>query len=262
VFAVRDFAEIEDQYMILCTAKGTIKKTSLKAFSSPRRGGIIAINLDGEDELISACRSDGNQDVVIASRQGKAIHFPEGEVRPMGRAAGGVRGIRLADSDVVVGMEVLSPGSDVLTVTTRGYGKRTPLADYRIQKRGGQGIITMRTNDRIGAVIGVLQVVPGQELMLITDYGKVLRCEVGGISSMGRATQGVRIMAIAEDESIVSIARLADAEITEDAETAEGTPSPDAAEVTDVAEVPEAVEPADAADAVESADEADSEDES
>ncbi len=235
VFAVRDYADIEDQYMILCTAKGTIKKTSIKAFSSPRRGGIIAINLDGNDELISACRSDGNQDVVIASRQGKAIHFPEGEVRPMGRAAGGVRGIRLADSDVVVGMEVLSPGSDVLTVTTRGYGKRTPLSDYRIQKRGGQGIITMRTNDRIGAVIGVLQVVPGQELMLITDYGKVLRCEVGGISSMGRATQGVRIMAIAEDESIVSIARLAD---PEDVDPAEPAPPADPAEPAAPAESP------------------------
>lgn len=180
----------------------------------------------------------------------------------MGRAAGGVRGIRLAENDVVVGMEVLSPGSDVLTVTTRGYGKRTPLADYRIQKRGGQGIITMRTNDRIGVVVGVLHVVPGQELMLITDYGKVLRCEVGGISSMGRATQGVRIMAIAEDESIVSIARLADADITEETEEVEGTPSPDVSGVTEVTEVPEADEPAGGADAVESSDEADSEDES
>jgi len=216
VLAVRDFAEVEDQYMILCTAKGTIKKTSMKAYSSPRRGGIIAINLDADDELISGRRSDGSQDVVIATRQGKAIRFPEGEVRPMGRTAGGVRGIRLSPSDVVVGMEVLAPDADVLTVTTRGYGKRTPIFDYRLQKRGGQGIITIRTNERNGQVVGVLPVVGGQELMLITNLGKVLRCEVGGISSMGRATQGVRLMAMGEDESIVSIALLAeeDPEVT------------------------------------------------
>ncbi len=133
----------------------------------------------------------------------------------MGRTAGGVRGIRLGAEDVVVGMEVLSPGSDVLTVTTRGYGKRTPLSDYRAQKRGGQGIITIRTNERNGQVVGVAQVVDDDQVMLITDGGKVLRSPVSGISTMGRATQGVRVMDLAPSEKLVSMARLAESDIAE-----------------------------------------------
>lgn len=131
-------------------------------------------------------------------------------MRPMGRTAGGVRGVSLGEGDEVVGLEILSPGAKILTVTENGYGKRTPLEEYRVQRRGGQGIITIRTSDRNGEVVGVAQVVEDDEVMLITGGGKVLRCRVAGISSMGRATQGVRVMDLAPGEKLVAMARLAE----------------------------------------------------
>lgn len=214
---VRSFAspsaEAENQdggYVILCTRRGVIKKTDLAAFSNPRRAGIIAISLDEGDELIAAARTNGGQQVLLATRSGKSIRFEETDVRPMGRSAMGVRGISLAGDDEVVGMEILSPGATILSVTQNGFGKRTPLEDYRIQKRGGSGIITIRTSDRNGPVIGLAQVTDDDEVMLITDGGKVLRCRVSGISTMGRATQGVTLMDLAEGENLVSITRLAE----------------------------------------------------
>ena len=211
---VRSFDEIADDYVLLCTRKGVVKKTRLDAYSNPRRGGIIAITLD-EDELIAACRTNGQQEVIIASREGKSIRFPEDQVRPMGRTAGGVRGMGLREGDAVVGMEILSPGAKILTVTENGYGKRTPLEDYRLQRRGGQGIITIRTTQRNGPVVSIAQVVDDDEVMLITDGGKVLRARVSGISTMGRATQGVRIMNLGEGESLVAMARLAEQDVDE-----------------------------------------------
>jgi DNA gyrase subunit A len=212
---VRAFDEAEDDYVLLCTRKGVVKKTRLDAYSNPRRGGIIAITLDEDDELIAACRTNGRHEVIIATSNGKSIRFPEAQVRAMGRAAGGVRGISLREGDRVVGMEILSPGATVLTVTEHGYGKRTPLEDYRLQRRGGQGIITIRTSQRNGPVVSVAQVVDDDEVMLITDGGKVLRARVAGISTMGRATQGVRIMNLADDEKIASMARLAEQDVAE-----------------------------------------------
>jgi DNA gyrase subunit A len=207
---VRSFDDVEGHYVLLCTRNGAIKKSPLSAFANPRRGGIIAINLDPEDELIAACRTNGSQEVIIASRGGKSIRFPEEQVRPMGRTAAGVRGMTLASGDEVVGMEILSPGATILTVTERGYGKRTPLDDYRLQRRGGQGVITIRTSERNGKVVRVAQVVDDDEVMLITDGGKVLRCLVSGISTMGRATQGVRVMNLDSGERLVSMARIAE----------------------------------------------------
>jgi DNA gyrase subunit A len=206
---VRAF-DAEEAYVLLCTRKGVIKKTRLDAYSNPRRGGIIAITLDDDDELIAACLTNGRHEVIIATSDGKSIRFPEDQVRAMGRAAGGVRGITLHEGDRVVGMEILSPGATILTVTERGYGKRTPLEDYRLQRRGGQGIITIRTSERNGPVVSVAQVVDDDEVMLITDGGKVLRARVSGISTMGRATQGVRIMNLDDEEKIASMARLAE----------------------------------------------------
>jgi DNA gyrase subunit A len=207
---VRSFDEAG--YVVLCTRKGVIKKTDLSAFSNPRRAGIIAMNLDEDDELIAASRTDGSQQILIATRNGKSVRFEETDVRPMGRNAMGVRGISLVEDDRVVGMEVLSPGATVLSVTENGFGKRTPLEDYRLQKRGGVGIITIRTTERNGPVIGVAQVTDDAELMLITDGGKVLRCRVSGISTMGRATQGVTLMETAADEKLVAIAQLAESD--------------------------------------------------
>ena len=207
---VRSFDEAAADFVLLVTRRGVIKKTSVAAYSNPRRGGIIAINLDETDELIAARRTNGSQEVILASKRGKSIRFPESQVRPMGRTATGVRGIALAEGDEVVGMEILSPGATILTVTERGYGKRTPLDDYRVQNRGGQGIITIRTSDRNGEVVGVAQVVDDDEVMLITNAGKVLRCRVASISTMGRATQGVRVMDLTPGEGLVAIARLAE----------------------------------------------------
>jgi len=207
---VRSFEDVSGDFVLLCTRNGVIKKSPLSAFSNPRRGGIIAISLDSEDELIAACRTNGSQEVIVASRNGKSIRFPEEQVRPMGRAAAGVRGMTLAAGDAVVGMEILSPGATILTITEKGYGKRTPLDDYRLQRRGGQGVITIRTSDRNGKVVRVAQVVDDDEVMLITDGGKVLRCPVKGISTMGRATQGVRVMNLDSGERLVSMARVAE----------------------------------------------------
>jgi DNA gyrase subunit A len=214
---VRSFEEAarEDAYVLLCTRKGVVKKTRLDAYANPRRGGIIAITLDEDDELIAACRTNGRHEVIIATSDGKSIRFPEAQVRPMGRAAGGVRGMSLREGDRVVGMEILSPVATILTVTENGYGKRTPLDDYRVQRRGGMGIITIRTSQRNGPVVSVAQVVDDDEVMLITNGGKVLRARVSGISTMGRATQGVRIMNLADDEKIVSMARLAEQDVAE-----------------------------------------------
>jgi DNA gyrase subunit A len=209
---VRRFDDAGAEYVLLGTRNGTIKKTALEAYSNPRRGGIIAIGLDPGDELIAACRTTGHQEVLIVSRLGKSIRFDEAQARPMGRAAGGVRGMLLGEGDSVVGIEVLRPGATILSVTANGYGKRTPLEDYRLQNRGGQGIITIRTTARNGEVVGVAQVTADDQVMLITDGGKVLRCHVRTISTMGRATQGVRLMDLAEGERIVSVAKLAERE--------------------------------------------------
>ena len=208
---VRSFDDIgEDECVVLCTRKGVVKKTSLSAYSNPRRGGIIAVGLAEGDELIAAQRSNGENSVLVASESGKSILFQEGDIRPMGRTAVGVRGIALAGGDSVVGMKVLEPGATILTLTANGYGKRTRLEDYRIQRRGGQGIINIKATPRNGDVVGVAQVGDGDHVMLITDAGKMLRCPVAGISVMGRATQGVRVMKLAPNEKLVAVARLAE----------------------------------------------------
>ncbi len=212
---VRSFEDVsDDECIILCTKKGIIKKTSLSAYANPRRAGIIAINLAEGDELIAAGRSYLHNGILIASREGKAIHFDEADARAMGRTATGVRGISLAEGDEVVGMEVIDSDATILTLTENGYGKRTPLEDYRMQRRGGQGLINIKTTARNGKVVGVGQVVESDDIMLITDAGKVLRCPAEGISTMGRATQGVRVMNLSSDEKLVAVARLAEEDVS------------------------------------------------
>ena len=207
---IRDFAAEANSFIVLVTRRGTIKKTEVDAYSNPRRAGIIAINLNDDDELIAAKLTTGTSEIILASKNGKAIRFPEDQVRGMGRNATGVRGMDLSDGDALVGMEILLPGATVLTVTENGFGKRTPLEDYRVQNRGGMGIITIRTSDRNGRVIGIAQVVDDDQVMLITNAGQVLRCKVKSISTMGRATQGVRVMDLGAGEKLVAMARLAE----------------------------------------------------
>jgi DNA gyrase subunit A len=217
VLTVRDFAD--GGYVLLATRRGMIKKTTLEAFANPRRGGIIAINLNAGDELIGAARTSGADQILLATQGGKSIRFSETQVRAMGRAAAGVKGLELRGGDEAVGMEIVRPGKSILTATRNGYGKRSRLEDYREQNRGGQGIITIKTSERNGPVVGILQVDDDDEIMLVTSAGKVIRMAAGGIPVLGRNTQGVRLMEPGDAERIASIARLA-----EDEE--EGAPDP------------------------------------
>jgi len=215
LLAVKAFED--GMFVVTGTRRGVIKKTELSAFSNPRAGGIIAMGVEEGDSVIAVGISDGHNEIFIGTRSGMAIRFPESDVRPMGRTAYGVRGISLRDEDEVVGMEVLAPGGTILSVTEQGYGKRTELDEYRVQSRGGLGIINIQTSDRNGKVIAVSQVSDDDELMLITQQGKILRMASNAIRAIGRATQGVRLIDIEGDDRAVSIARLAE---KDDGETA------------------------------------------
>jgi len=208
LLAVKEFED--DKFIVMGTRNGVIKKTELSAFSNPRAGGIIAMGVEEGDAVIAANVSDGTGEIFIATRDGMAIRFSETDVRPMGRNAYGVKGISLREGDAVVAMEVLTPGGTILSVTEQGYGKRTEIEEYRLQSRGGIGIINIQTSERNGKVIGVAHVSDDAELMLITQQGKILRMAAKDIRTIGRATQGVRLIDIEGDDRAVSIARLAE----------------------------------------------------
>jgi DNA gyrase subunit A len=208
LLTVKEFED--DKFIVMGTRRGVVKKTELSAFSNPRAGGIIAMGVEEGDSVIDAQVSDGKGEVFIGTRDGMSIRFAETDVRPMGRSAYGVRGISLREGDEVVAMEVLRPGGTMLTVTERGYGKRTELDEYRVQSRGGIGIINIQTSDRNGKVVGITHVTDDDELMLITQQGKILRMASKDIRTIGRATQGVRLIDIEGDDRAVSIARLAE----------------------------------------------------
>ena len=215
---LREFPAADgERFVVMATRRGVVKKTDLRAYRTRRAGGLIAmgIDADGDDTVVGAELTDGQADIFIGTRDGLTIRFPEGEARAMGRTAGGVRGIRLREGDEVVGMAVARPGATLFTVTENGYGKRTPLDDYRVQSRGGLGIINVRANVRNGRVTGVACVDAGDELMLVTQQGKVLRMVVSDVRSIGRATQGVRLIEIGDDDRVVSMARLVE---TDDAD--------------------------------------------
>jgi DNA gyrase subunit A len=211
LLSVREFpAEEDSRFIVMGTRKGVVKKTDLRAFANPRAGGIIAMGVEDDDAVIAVQETDGNSEVLIGSRNGQAIRFPEADVRSMGRTAYGVRGIALREGDEVVAMEVVKPGRTVLTVTSKGYGKRTDLDEYRLQSRGGYGIINIQTSDRNGPVVGIAYVSEEHELMLITQQGQTLRMHAGDVRVIGRATQGVRLIGVAEGDSVVSVVRLED----------------------------------------------------
>jgi DNA gyrase subunit A len=224
LLTVREFEE--NKFIVMGTKLGEVKKTELSAFSNPRAGGIIAMDVEQGDAVIAVQVSDGNNELFIGTRNGMSIRFREGDVRSMGRTAGGVRGIELRDDDQVVAMEVLQPGGTILSVTEQGFGKRTGLDEYRLQTRGGLGIINIQASDRNGKVIGVAQVTDDQELMLITQQGKILRMASKDIRTIGRATQGVRLIDIEGDDRAVSIARLAEQDVDEANGNGEPPPEP------------------------------------
>jgi DNA gyrase subunit A len=203
----------EDRFIIMATKKGLIKKTELAAYSNPRQGGIIALGLESGDKLIGVQLTDGHREILLGTKQGITIRFKEEEVRPMGRMAYGVKGITLEEGNDVIGMETITPDSTtaILTVTEGGYGKRTRVGEYRIQGRGGKGIISVKTTERNGPAVGFLQVRDDDEIMLMAAQGKVLRCKVDDIREIGRNTQGVRILDLDGDEDrVVAVARLAE----------------------------------------------------
>ena len=222
LLAVRAWPEAEGHHFtVMGTRKGAIKKTDLTAYEHPRAGGIIAMGVEDDDAVMAVEMTDGQGEVFLGTRNGLAVRFLESDVRAMGRTAHGVRGITLRNGDEVVAMAVVQPGGALLTVTENGYGKRTALDEYRVQSRGGVGIINIQTTERNGRVAGIAYVRGEDHLMLITQQGKILRMVTGDIRSIGRATQGVRLINIEEGDHVVSVARLAegDEEEAEDRET-------------------------------------------
>ena len=219
--AVRDFPE--DRYLVFATEKGTIKKTALAEYGTPRAGGIIAIHLDEGDRLLSVKLTDGTKHVFLATAEGMSIRFPEADCRPMGRATTGVRGITLREADRVIGMEVLEKEGALLTAAEKGLGKRTPIAEYREQGRGGVGVINLKVTERTGRVVGVAQVLSGDQVMLMTQEGMLIRTAVDGIREIGRSTQGVKLIDLEGEDRLVAIAKVAERE-----EEGEPTPEDDA----------------------------------
>ncbi len=206
------------RFIVMGTRQGIVKKTDLTAFSNPRAAGIIAIQIDDDDRLIAVAETDGTRDLVIGSRNGMAIRFAEGDVRPRGRTARGVRGMQLRDGDEVVAMEVVAEGGTLLTVCEKGYGKRTDVGEYRRQTRGGIGLKNVQTSERNGVVIGLAYVTDDHELLLVTEQGQIIRMKAGDLRPIGRDTQGVRLMDLSEGDRLVSIATLYEPADVNDAE--------------------------------------------
>lgn len=259
ILPIQEF--VDDRYVLMATANGTVKKTSLEQYSRPRQGGIIAVNLNDGDELIGVALTDGESDIMLFSDAGKVVRFNEkqrdaetgaikldpetGEellaLRPMGRTATGVRGIRLQDDQKVVSLIVPQTNAPILTVTENGYGKRTPLEEYPAKSRATQGVVSIKVSDRNGAVVGAIQVSEEDEMMLISDAGTLVRTRASEVSVIGRNTQGVRIIRTAEDEHVVGLQRIEEVEVDEselegeEGETAEVTET-----ATETADAPKA----------------------
>ena len=205
VIPIKEFAD--DWFLFFTTKQGISKRSPLSSFANIRKGGLIALNLKENDELISVGLTDGNKEIMIGTKNGMLIRFHEQEVRSMGRTATGVKGINLSDDDQVVGMEILDENMDVLTVTKNGYGKRTPISEYRVQSRGGKGLRTCNITEKNGLVVSVKAVTDKEDLMIITESGVLIRMSVNDISKMGRYTQGVRLIRLGENEAVATVAK-------------------------------------------------------
>ena len=206
VIPVEDFNAAQN--LFFATEQGIVKKTPLEDYSNIRKVGLIAIGLREDDKLIGVRLTDGNKEIVMGTKDGMSIRFPEGDVRPMGRSATGVKGIQLSEGDVVIDMDIIDPSSSVLIVTSKGYGKRTPVEDYRIQTRGGKGIKTLNITAKNGPVVGLKVVEADEDLMIITSQGTIIRMSIDGISEMGRNTQGVRLINIKDDDEVSTVTRV------------------------------------------------------
>jgi DNA gyrase subunit A len=255
---LKDQEYLENNFIIMCTRKGTIKKTSLEAYSRPRVNGINAININDGDQLIEASLTTGSSEIVMALRSGRAIRFNESTVRPMGRTATGVRGVTLAhDKDEVVGMIAVEDSSaTVLVVSEKGYGKRTNIDDYRVTNRGGKGVKTINVTEKTGTLVAIKNVTDADDLMIINKSGIVIRIVVSQLRVMGRATQGVRLINLKGNDAIASVAKIEhedDAEIDEDAVVVD--PEAEGEEITATDELDESADEVEGDDDVESADE-------
>jgi len=237
---VREFQQ--DRYVMFATRRGLIKKTDLMAYSTPRPSGIIAIALEDGDEVVGVRLTEGSHEVILSTADGQAIRFEESEVRPMGRDTYGVRGMKLDDGDAIVALDLVEHGGTLLAVAENGYGKRTAMDEYRRTHRGGKGIITMKTTDKTGRVIGVRMVTDADQIMLVTNGGKVIRMQVNEIRVIGRNTQGVRLIGMEPGERVAGVARLAERD--DDADGTEGTATEPSAVATEASES-EASEPSD-----------------
>jgi DNA gyrase subunit A len=228
---VREFSD--DKYLLFGTRLGVVKKTALSAYGNVRTVGLNAINIREEDELIDVQVTSGQDEVILASRAGKAIRFHESDARPMGRATEGVRGLRLRDEDIVVGMVRVRPDSKLLVVSENGLGKRTEVEAYRLQKRGGSGVINLKTSAKTGQVVAVKSVQEDEQLMVITRNGVVMRQPVSQISLIGRATQGVKLVNLDKGDSVVDVARLVTEDENGNGEAEEPAETVEPAEVRD-----------------------------
>jgi DNA gyrase subunit A len=211
ILPVKEFTE--GLYAVMATRNGVVKKTELAAYSNPRSNGIRAIVLDDDDELINVSITDGSRHLFLMSKSGKSIRVDEQEFRPLGRVSRGVRGMNL-DGSQLVGMDVIDPGKSMLVVTENGFGKRTPNEDYRSQSRGGKGVLNIRITERNGDVIGFRQVAEEDDILLITDRGRLIRVPIAEMRKIGRVTQGVRLMGLDEGEKVVDITVLAESDDT------------------------------------------------
>ena len=206
ILPIREYGE--DQFIFMAMASGTVKKTSLMNFSRPRSTGLIAVDLEGDDTLVNVAITDGSQDIMLFSNAGKSVRFAEADVRAMGRTARGVRGIRLKDGERLISLIIPQEGGRVLSVSANGYGKRTEMTDFPTHNRGGQGVIAMQTSDRNGELVGAVPVYDGDEIMLISDKGTLVRTRSDEISIVSRNTQGVRLIKVADDERLVGVERI------------------------------------------------------
>jgi DNA gyrase subunit A len=218
ILPVREYEE--DKYVFMATAAGTVKKTPLTDFSRPRASGIIAVDLLDDDQLVGVALTDGQRDIMLFSSAGKVVRFKEEKVRSMGRVSRGVRGIRLGEGQKVISLIVADEG-EVLTATENGYGKRTPMDDYPLKGRGGQGVIAIQTSERNGAVVGAVLVSEAEEIMLITDGGTLVRTRVSEVSSMSRNTQGVRLINLTKNEKLIGLERIAESDENDNEEESE-----------------------------------------